>query len=527
VNGPRRPEGGESLRGTLESERSSAERDPAEVENGGRSGPAVARLFQRLLALMFLAAWVSLGVQLDELIGSRGLLPIERFLDGIARPTWRTAWNVPTLFWLGAGDAVLHAGVALGIALSVAAFAGVRARLCFALATILYLSYVTAGRTFFSFQWDNLLLECGFLAVFLPAHRPARWIHVLFRVLLFKLYWESGVAKWQSALHDWHDGSAMSFYYETAPLPTWLAWYAHALPLWWHRLESWGALFMELAVPLAFFGPRPARLFAFAVLTGFQAVNAATANYGFFVHLSVSLHVFLLGDRDVVRARKRLRAMLPARLRWSKPPGEVLAARPPGRRLLRIAGATLVVTLFIAVSAADGLLRFGGAGPWRQSLSQLASFYRPWRLINTYHLFAHITRERIEPEFQVASNGAWTPLSLHYKPGDTHAAPSFVAPHQPRVDFQLWFYGLGYRRGTPEYVAMLLRRLCHDPEAVAGLFLTPLPSRPEATRIAFWQYHFTTPEERLRSGAWWRRRFLGTTPPTACASSPPSRGGSR
>jgi hypothetical protein len=63
---------------------------------------------------------------------------------------------------------------------------------------------------------------------------------------------------------------------------------------------------------------------------------------------------------------------------------------------------------------------------------------------------------------------------------------------------------------------MLLRHLCQDPEAVAGLFLAPPPARPAAVRIAFWEYHFTGPEERRQSGAWWRRRLLGTTPPMAC-----------
>src|SRR6185503_5814511 len=163
-----------------------------------------------------------------------------------------------------------------------AALLGVARRTCFALSTLLYLSYATACRVFLSFQWDNLLLECGVLAAFLPAHRPAPVAHLLFRVLLFKLYFESGIAKWQSPLHDWHDGSAMTYYYETAPLPTALAYYAHNLPVWWHHFESRAVLVIELVVPLAIFGPRPARLTAAVALTFFQILNITTANYGFF-----------------------------------------------------------------------------------------------------------------------------------------------------------------------------------------------------------------------------------------------------
>jgi hypothetical protein len=73
------------------------------------------------------------------------------------------------------------------------------------------------------------------------------------------------------------------------------------------------------------------------------------------------------------------------------------------------------------------------------------------------------------------------------------------------VDFLLWFYGLSYRRGMPLYVNTLLRRLCEDPQAVQPLFVDPLPSQPDAVRIAFFSYHFTTPEERDASGNWWAR----------------------
>jgi len=171
------------------------------VHDASASGPAVARLYHRLLAAIFLIAWASLGAQVDVLIGSRGLLPAAPFLDA-ARQQGLGLAQLPTVFWLDASDTALHAGIWLGAALSLAALLGVRPRVCTGLATALYLSYATVARTFLSFQWDNLLLECGLLAVFLPTDRPARWAHVLFRFLLIKLYWESGIAKWQSHLAD-------------------------------------------------------------------------------------------------------------------------------------------------------------------------------------------------------------------------------------------------------------------------------------------------------------------------------------
>ncbi len=270
------------------------------------SGPGVATVFARGLALVSLIAWLSLGAQVQVLIGSRGLLPVADFIEAARGQPGVSLLDLPTLAWWFHSDGALIAGIGLGAVLSLAALFGFARRLCFALSTVLYLSYVTVARDFLSFQWDNLLIECGFLAAFLRTDRPAPLAHFLFRLVLFKLYFESGIAKWGSPLRDWHDGSAMTYYYETAPLPTWLAWYAHHLPVWWHHFESRATLVLELVVPFGIFGPRTLRLFAFAAFTLFQIVNAATANYGFFCYLAVVLGVFLLDDADVERVRARL-----------------------------------------------------------------------------------------------------------------------------------------------------------------------------------------------------------------------------
>ena len=203
-----------------------------------------------------------------------------------------------------ASDGALHAGIVLGVALRPARpCSGWRPRLCFALGTALYLSYAVACRTSSASSGTTCCSSAACSRRSSRAIGARRWAHLLLRVLLFKLYWESGLAKWQSPLHDWQDGSAMTFYYETAPLPARLAWYAHALPAWWHHLESWFTLFFELVVPFAIFAPRRLRLAAAAVFTGFQVVNIATANYGFFAYLAMALHVFLLDEPTWSAAR--------------------------------------------------------------------------------------------------------------------------------------------------------------------------------------------------------------------------------
>jgi hypothetical protein len=484
---------------------------------GFGSGPDVARAFGMLFALISLVAWLSLGVQVRRLVGSHGLLPLADFVDAARAAGLAHASRLPTIFLWTQSDGALVAGVAAGVALSLAALFGLARRACFALSTLLYLSYVVAGRVFLGFQWDNLLLECGLLAAFLPANRGAPVTHFLFRALLFKLYFESGIAKWQSPLHDWHDGSAMTYYYETAPLPTALAFYAHNLPAWWHHLESRATLVLELVVPFAIFGPRRARLGAAVALTGFQVLNAATANYGFFCYLAAALHVFLLDDADLGRLR---RFLLP-----HAAPGAA-----PRRRLARVA-AGLGAAAYLMLSLAEGAFAFGGGGgepgPVLGALAPALELAETPRLVNTYHLFASITRERVEPEFQTlapgadeADEGAWTGHDLRHKPGAPTRRPDFVAPHQPRLDFQLWFHGLSYRR-QPPYVHVLLERMCEDSAAVRPFFSdspSPLPEHPRAVRVVYWQYHFTTPAEKRATGAWWRRERLGATVPVRCAS---------
>ncbi len=486
-----------------------------------RSGPAVARLFQRLLALTFAVAWLSLGSQVLLLVGSHGLLPAAPWLAALR--SHGIGWtDAPTWLFVTASDAALRAGIWIGVVLAALAAFGIRPRLCFALSTALYLGYAVACRSFLSFQWDNLLLECGALAAFLPARRRSRWIHVLFRLLLFKLYFESGIAKLESPIGDWLDGSAMRFYYETAPIPTALAYFFHALPAWWHHIESNATLLWEIGVPFLIWGPRRARLVALAVFSFFQIVNIATANYGFFSYLALFMGVFLLDDGDVWRMRHVLAARLPKRVaawlrlaKWELRHVRAIANFRPRlpvkpRRVLRCTLASVVTAAWIAVGFDSGLRTF--AHQRLGVLDELADAEAPFRLVNDYHLFMQVTRQRIEPTFETRSNGSWTELVMYDKPGPVDRAPPFVAPHQPRVDFLLWFYGLSFRRGIPPYVDSLIDHLCREPSAVQGLFTGDLPESPDAVRIVFYDYHFAP----RGSKDWWTRREVARTRALSC-----------
>jgi hypothetical protein len=489
--------------------------DTVPVRLSSGSGPRIARLFHSLLALVLLDAWISLGSQVQLLIGSRGLLPLAPLVDTLQDRAAEIWIRFPSLFLLGVSDTALNVGIIAGCGLAVATLLGFLPRLALSTSAVLYLSYVVACRDFTSFQWDNLLIECLVLAVLLPRHRAAPFAHLLLRLLLFKLYFESGIAKAQSHLGDWFDGSAMSYYYETAPLPGWPGWYAHQLPETWHQIESWGAIGLEGLGAFLILGPRRARLAALIGFTGFQLINLATASYGFFVLLALALHVFLLDDGDL-DAWSRLRRKLPSSNWWRlRLPS---ASLPDSLQRVATGIAVACGLLWMVASFAAGLTHFVASETLTNSVQPIISPLRPFRVANTYHLFSHITRDRIEPEFQVQSQDdeRWRPLAMHYKPGPVSRPPRLATPHQPRVDFLLWFYGLSFRHQTPEYVPRLLDRLCHDPEAISPLFVEPLPPTPRAVRIEFWRYHYTTAEERRDTGAWWRRTSLGNAGPASC-----------
>jgi lipase maturation factor 1 len=464
----------------------------------------VARLFHSLLALVFLLAWVSLGLQVVPLVGAHGLEPAVDWFARLDAHPGTSFWDAPSLFWLGASDTALTAGCGVGALLALLATLGLAPRVLLPLQAVLYLSYVHAADTFLGFQWDNLLIEAGLLAALLPRDRPARFAHTLFRILLFKVFFESGLAKWESPRGDWQDGSAMGAYYETAPLPTPLAFFAHHMPNVWHSVESWWVLAFELVVPVCAFGGRWLRAAALAVFASFLFINTATANYGYLMPLMAALCVFLLDERHAL-------ALL-APLRRGRP--FPIGRRPP--RLFRWAAGS-VGALWLLLSFQSGLARFANVDPLPDVRRQASAL----RAANSYGLFGAITPRREAPQFETTDDGtSWTPHPLRHMPGPAYRRPPMIAPHQPRLDFQLWFYAMRWERSTPQYVASLVSDLCHAPQRVQSFFPDPLSRRPHAVRIVFFETTFTDPQTRRDTGRWWDRVEVGATRTLPCADVP-------
>ncbi len=476
-------------------------------------------IFLRALGIVFLVAFVSLWVQFMGLAGGEGILPAHDFLTSIrAHDGPVRYWFVPTLAWVNSSDAALHSLCAAGASLSLLLALGVAPMASLLACWALYLSLATVGQEFFWFQWDGLLLETAFLALFLAPLRwrsrpgsdppPSRLALWALRALLFRLMFSSAVVKLASGDPTWRQLTALEFHYETQCLPPWTAWYAHHLPAWFQRVSAGTMFAVEGLVPFLVLAPRRIRFAAAAAMAGLQIVIGLTGNYGFFNLLSCALCVLLLDDGAWPwRWRAAREAATAARLAGGLPPaGDTERSGRWPAWLLRPA---LVVLLLLSLVPMLDALRWPtdwlGPGP---TLFRLVS---PLRTVNRYGLFSVMTTRRPEIVVEGSRDGlAWREYAFRWKAGDVRRRPAFVAPHMPRLDWQMWFAALGDYRGAPWFLAFCQRLLEASPPVVALLAHNPFPDAPPRyLRALVYDYHFTDAATRRATGAWWRREPRG------------------
>jgi len=467
-------------------------------------------LFLRLLGLEYLCAFWSLASQVRGLVGHDGILPADAFMTAIGRAADAQGYSVvgrmfvvPTLCWWSATD---HALVALsvgGAIVSLALLAGLASFVTLPLLLIAYLSLTLVGGDFLSFQWDALLLETGFLAIFLAPltlvdrpgdHEPRALSRWLLWWLLFRLMLGSGIVKLTSGDPTWRALTALAFHYETQPLPTPPAWYAFQLPLVVHQISTAATLFIELAVPWCIFGPRLLRRSACCVFVVLQAVIAITGNYSFFNLLAIALALLLLDDASFARLCRLSAA--PSAARWPVP----------------IVATAALLTVPVSVTILTGQARV----PLGASLvAPLYSVVEPFRLVNGYGLFAVMTTTRPELVLEGSADGVtWLPYEFKYKPGRVDSRLPWAAPHQPRLDWQMWFAALGSYEQDAWVEAFCQRVLEGSPPVLELLSANPFAGKPPAwLRIMRYDYRFTDRETWRRSGAVWARTLVGPYSP--------------
>lgn len=449
-------------------------------------------VFLRLLALVFLSAFLSLRVQVDALIGSAGLTPAAPDLAAVQHRFGAWAFvQHPTLAWISASDGALRFFCHAGIALSLALLLGVAEAPVVLGLWALWLSFMPLGGFALAWACDQLLLETAFFAIFLsPFRRDARgapppgWAVFLMQFLLFRFVLMCGLSKVLAELviddgtlrivsdPSWLDLSAMRYHFETQPLPGPLSWYASLLPEWATQLATALVLVMELFVPPFVLMRARARRASFFPLVALQLGIIAAGNYAWFNWLTIALSVFTLDDavwRRVLPAAVQRRVISAS---------ETTRGAPLMPRPLAIA--------FAAIAAVHSIDPVYGA-------------------------FPVVAKERRELVLEGSSDGVtWTPYEFRWKPGRVDRAPGYCAPHQPRVDWALSevaYEPPNFRR----WPRRLIERLLEGSPAVVALLATN-PFRdapPRMIRGVLYRYRYTTPDERDQTGAWWHRELIG------------------
>ena len=456
------------------------------------------RIFLKALALIYLAAFTSLALQIAGLAGPDGILPFRIYLDNAWQALGYQAWlQVPTLFWLDASDTALQGVAWAGVAFALLLLWGRWPVFSLIMLFVLYLSLYRAGQVFMNFQWDTLLLEAGLLGVFLQLS-PTALVLFLYHWLLFRLRFMSGFFKLASGDPSWANLTTLDYYFETQPLPHAGAWYAQQLPEWLHRFGTGFTFFTELLVPFFIFLPRPFRLAAVAITLFMQGMILSTSNHNFFNLLTIALCLLLL-DEKVIRWILRKKDN-------SKPAAPVSSAGLGHRIVLSV----LASLLLFASATGFYTLATGRHLP----LDPVRQLVQGFGVGAIYHVFPTMQTTRQELIVEGSHDGKqWQEYVFRYKPQALDERPGFIVPHQPRLDWMMWFvptqhpvqmywfgeFLRGVKRGSAPVLALLEKN--------------PFPDAPpEYLRVTAWRYRFTTPEEHARSGDWWQRQYLGVFP---------------
>lgn len=465
--------------------------------------------FARALGLIYVVAFVSLAVQAKGLWGERGILPIGGLFKAVEKETSVERYvHFPSLFWFDSSDKVIVGAAWVGAVAALLAVFGFAQGWMFLFCFLIYLSFVTAGQEFMGFQWDALLCEVGFLALFAVSWNfswqlttvtePHPWLRYVFYLVLFKLMFLSGVVKLLSGDQSWRDMTAMTYHYWTQPLPNPLSPFMHALPNWFHKIETAMTFVIELALPFLIFWPR-ARAWAAVGFAALSVLILLTGNYTFFNWLTLALCIWLLND-DFWEVLARF---LPFHIHTQAPPNYL-----PWLEMGLLGALTILSVIFST--------RWLFPDSWNYTLSPLLRYAQTFHISNSYGLFANMTKDRPEIIIEGSDDGVqWKEYEFRFKPGGLYRRSPQVAPHQPRLDWQMWFAALGRFEQNRWLQSLFLRVFENQPEVMQFFVWNPFENRaPRFLRARLYQYEFESPEEILENGKWWKRELINEYSPT-------------
>lgn len=470
------------------------------------SGYGLSRLvFQRGLAVLYLVAFASAALQFRALIGERGMLPVPRYLAYVPARRIPTLfrWHYSDRFFAGCawGGALLAAAVAAGAADAVPLCA---AMLMWLVLWGLYLSIVNVGQTWYAFGWESLLLETGFLAVFLGNARTDPPVLVLFllRWLLFRVEFGAGLIKIRGD-RCWRDLTCLYYHHETQPMPGPLSWFFHRLPRPLHRVETAANHVAQLVVPFGLFAPQPVASVAAGLVIVTQLWLVASGNFAWLNWITIVL-AFAAVDGDAMADLFSVTGPSPA------------PSAPVWYEVLVVAVTVLVAAL--------------SWWPVRNLLSRgqrMNMSFNAYHLVNTYGAFGSVNRSRYEVVVEGTADTVlgpeteWREYGFKGKPGDPRRLPRQFAPWHLRLDWLMWFAGISPAYARDWFGPFVERLLENDRDTLRLLRHNPFPDAPPAhVRARLYLYRFTTWRELRTTGAWWHRELVREFLPPAALRRP-------
>ncbi|MFJ2824694.1 lipase maturation factor family protein [Streptomyces toxytricini] len=454
-------------------------------------------VFQRALAGVYLVAFLAAALQFRALIGSRGMLPVPRYVRFV--PFKRA----PSLFQLHYSDRFFAGCAWTGAVLAAALAAGAgdavplgAAMAMWAVLWALYLSIVNVGQTWYSFGWESLLLEAGFLAVFLgnADTGPPVLVLWLLRWAAFRVEFGAGLIKMRGDA-CWRKLTCLYHHHETQPMPGPLSWFFHHLPKPLHRVECAANHVTQLVVPVLLFAPQPVASYAACAIVATQLWLVLSGNFAWLNWLTITLALPAVDFTPV-----------------AGPPPAAASAPPPVWFAVLVCGVTLLVLVL-------------SRHPVRNMVSRRQVMNRSFdslHLVNTYGAFGTVSRVRDEvvvegtPDAVPREDGEWREYGFKGKPGDPRRLPRQFAPYHLRLDWLMWFAALspGYAR---DWFGPFVERLLEgDRDTLRLIRRNPFPGAPPVyVRARLYRYRFTTWRELRETGAWWHRSLVREyLPPT-------------
>jgi len=455
----------------------------------------------RALGFIYFIAFLSATQQLVPLIGVHGVTPAGDYLAHLSAAGHGSS-DVPTLFWLTSSDTALLVVAWLGTALSLAVLCGVTNAPVMAALWILYTSIVNVGQVWYGYGWELMVLEAGFLAIFLcplgglrplPQRMPpSRVVMWLYRWMVFRVMFGAGLIKLRGDA-CWRELTCLDYHYETQPVPSPLSWYWHHAPEWVLRAGVAGNHVVELIVPWLIFGPRRVRHVAAVILISFQVLLILSGNLSFLNWLTIAICLACFDDGALGRLFPRRVRERVARLHRR--------VRPSPAQRLTVLGLAAVVAV-LSIQPALNLLSSN------QSMNRA---YDRFSVVNTYGAFGSVGDARYQAIIQGTDDSSpdgahWKSYVLPCQPGPVDRRPCLITPYHLRLDWQIWFAGQSTLRRNP-WLASLVYQLLRGDDDVTGLFaVDPFPDRPPRfVRVVRYRYRFTDPGQP----GWWVREPAG------------------